>query len=80
MRRQNRIFYHILNIDAGFLLEKILEGKTIDHCFLSNRLLLLFNTYSMRQPDLYYFETIKITSQAQSNENTSRRRVFSVNF
>ena len=24
----------------------------------------LFNTYSMKQPDLYYFETIKMTSQA----------------
>ena len=23
----------------------------------------VFNTYSMRQPDLYYFETIKMTSQ-----------------
>ena len=27
----------------------------------------LFNTYSMKQPDLYYFETIKMTSQAWSN-------------
>ena len=25
------------------------------------------NTYSMEQPDLYYFETIKMTSQAWSN-------------
>ena len=25
---------------------------------------LQFNTYSMKQPDLYYFETIKMTSQA----------------
>ena len=24
----------------------------------------LFNTYSRKQPDLYYFETIKMTSQA----------------
>ena len=24
----------------------------------------LFNTYSMKQPDLYYFGTIKMTSQA----------------
>ena len=42
-----------------------------------------FNTYSMKQPDLYYFETIKMTSQAWFKfcmENTSRRRVFSVNF
>ena len=28
---------------------------------------LLFNTYSMKRPDLYYFETIKMTSQAWSN-------------
>ena len=27
----------------------------------------LFNTYSMKQPDLYYFETIKMTSQTSSN-------------
>ena len=27
----------------------------------------LFNTYSMKQPDLYYFETIKMTSQDLSN-------------
>ena len=26
------------------------------------------NTYSMKQPDLYYFETIKKTSQAWSND------------
>ena len=25
------------------------------------------NTYSMKQPDLYYFETIKMTSQVWSN-------------
>ena len=28
---------------------------------------LLFNTYSMKQPDLSYFETIKMTSQTLSN-------------
>ena len=27
----------------------------------------MFNTYSMKQPDLYCFETIKMTSQAWSN-------------
>ena len=27
----------------------------------------LFNTYSVKQPDLYYFEAIKMTSQAWSN-------------
>ena len=33
----------------------------------------------MKQPDLYYFEGIKMTSQAQSNftENTRLRLVFS---
>ena len=25
----------------------------------------IFNTYSMKQPDLYYFETIKMTLQGQ---------------
>ena len=25
---------------------------------------IIFNTYSMKEPDLYYFETIKMTSQA----------------
>ena len=24
----------------------------------------IFNTYSMKQPDLYYFEAVKLTSQA----------------
>ena len=28
---------------------------------------ILIITYSMKQPDLYYFETIKMTSQAWSN-------------
>ena len=27
----------------------------------------LLNTYSMKQPDLYYFETMKMTSHAYSN-------------
>ena len=43
----------------------------------------LINTYSMKQPDLYYFETHKndVTSLVKfCMENTSRRRVFSVNF
>ena len=29
--------------------------------------IVIINTYSMKQPDLYYFETIKMTSQAKSN-------------
>ena len=28
----------------------------------------LFNTYSLKQPDLYYFETRKMTSQASHGE------------
>ena len=34
----------------------------------------------MRQPDLYYFETMQMTSQAQSKftENTRLRLVFSI--
>ena len=40
----------------------------------------IINTYSMKQPDLYYFQAIKMTSQAQCMENTSHIRVFSVNF
>ena len=28
---------------------------------------IIINTYSLKQPDLYYFETIKMTSQAWSN-------------
>ena len=42
-----------------------------------------FDTYSMKQPDLYYFETIKNDATSLVKfclENTSRRRVFSVNF
>ena len=27
----------------------------------------IINTYSMKQPDLYYLEDIKMTSQASSN-------------
>ena len=40
---------------------------------------LIVNTYSMKQPDLYYFETIKMTSQTWSNF-VWRIRVFSVTF
>ena len=37
-------------------------------------------TYSLKQPDLYYFEAIKMTSQALSKltENTLLRLVFSI--
>ena len=43
----------------------------------------IINAYSMKEPDLYCFETIKngATSQVKfCMENTRRRRVFSVNF
>ena len=36
----------------------------IDICDYLHLKLGIINTYSMKQPDLYYFETIKITSQA----------------
>ena len=41
---------------------------------------ILQNTYSMKQPGLYYFETMQMTSQAQSKftENTRLRPVFSI--
>ena len=35
---------------------------TYDNFLLSSGI--SFDTYSMKQPDLYYFETIKMTSQA----------------
>ena len=42
--------------------EKFMKVRpTLVRHLLRNR---LFNTYSMKQPDLYYFETIKMTSQA----------------
>ena len=34
---------------------------------IKTELFSLINTYSMKQPDLYYFETIKMMSQAWSN-------------
>ena len=42
----------------------------------------LFDIYSMKQPDLYYVETENdVRSLVRSRmENTSRRRVFYVNF
>ena len=47
--------------------KSLLDGKLVRS--LTSYLLLsqLFNTYSMKQPDLYYFETIKMTSQAKAN-------------
>ena len=40
----------------------IIMGKTYTSTL--HFLKIVFNTYSMKQPDLYYFETIKMTSQA----------------
>ena len=44
------------------------------------RLVFYKKTYSMKQPDLYYFEAIKMTSQALSKftKNTRLRLVFSI--
>ena len=35
-------------------------------------------TYSMKQPNLYHFETIKMTSKSKFTENTRLRLVFSI--
>ena len=43
--------------------ELIDRSKHSTHEILHN----IVNTYSMKQPDLHYFETIKMTSQASSN-------------
>ena len=42
----------------------------------------MLDTYSMKQPDLYYFQIIiDVTSEVKfCMENTSRISVFSVNF
>ena len=37
---------------------------TENNLFINSVLNFIINTYSMKQPDLYYFETIKMTSQA----------------
>ena len=47
----------------------LLVRLPVNCCDMLHRVVLhssgiLFNTYSMKQPDLYYFETIKMTSQA----------------
>ena len=47
-----------------------LLSECIDFCWGNKglqRFVLVINTYFMKQPDLYYFETIKMTSQAWSN-------------
>ena len=52
----------------------------IRHNFLQLLSGTLENVYSMKQPDLYYFEPMKMTSQAQSKftENTRLRLVISI--
>ena len=40
------------------------EAEFFLYFFYQNISEFLINTYSMKQPDLYYFETIKMTSQA----------------
>ena len=52
----------------------------IQHNFLLLSPGILQNAYSMKQPDLYYFESIKMTSQAQSKfrENTGLWLVFTI--
>ena len=57
----------------------LLQCCDIRHNFLVSSGMLQ-NTYSMKQPDLYCFETMQMTSQAQSKlaENTRLRLVFSI--
>ena len=57
-----------------------LKSLFLEHSFLQRG---LFDIYSMKQPDLYYFETIKndVTILVKfCMENTSHRPVFFVNF
>ena len=42
-----------------------MEAQVFEHGFTI--VCVLINTYSMKQPDLYYFETMQMTSQAWSN-------------
>ena len=44
-----------------FLICKVLVGCTYNMWHTS-----VFNTYSMKQPDIYYFEAINMTAQALS--------------
>ena len=47
-----------------------LRSATVANSYIQSSIVIsknTFNTYSMKQPDLYYFEAIKITSQALSN-------------
>ena len=57
----------------------LLQCCDIRHNFLVSSSILQ-NTYSMKQPDLYYSEAMQMTSQAQSKftENTRLWLVFSI--
>ena len=61
------------------------DGETLICCYWNKFALnkSMLNTYSMRQPDLYYFETNKndVTNHVKfCMANTSDRRVFFMNF
>ena len=66
-------------ITCTFSLTTCLQVCDIRHILLLSSGI-LYNTCSMKQPDIYYFETINMTSQAQSKftENTLLRLVFSI--
>ena len=55
----------IKNYSAKFKLENFLSG-TSQISEIGDLVSVLLNTYSMKQADLYYVETIKMTSQAFS--------------
>ena len=56
-------------LSIKLLLSRGLEEPYIDNLVLDSQdeKIKIINTYSMKQPELYHFETIKMTSQAQSN-------------
>ena len=60
-----------------FSLTTCLQCCEIRHNFLLSSGI-LYNTYPMKQPDLYNFETIKMTSQAYSKFTENTRLVFSI--
>ena len=72
-------FTHLEVAIHALLVCLLLQGCDIRHNFLVS-FDMLQNTYSMKQPDLYYFETMQMMSQAQSKftENTRLQLVFSI--
>ena len=59
-------FTHLEVAIHALLVCLLLQGCDIQHNFLVSSGILQ-NTYSMKQPDLYYFETMQMTSQSLVN-------------